>query len=218
MENLTMCFRYYSLYLARRNEKLRESLAFRVSLSLSFLYLSLFVVFIAVHVAFDVPYSSVAQTCLRGSAGLPLSAATRANIIIPVIVFTGVSLFFDALTANTLSQQQSEDGGVRRKKNYTIPLRATVFSALVVLPYVLIGFMLNLSEIPRPTGAKVTVFVALVMMAARCPLTSKLTFAAKQRLDEESRARRQEKERRHATAAKEQRMLEKKMRITETRV
>ena len=79
----------------------------------------------------------------------------------------------------------------------TIPVRATVLSALTLVPYLLMGCLLHVSGISQTTAGSCLALLALLVNAIRCPLSTAVTFAAKRRETESrylSRDRRQRKE------------------------
>lgn len=85
----------------------------------------------------------------------------------------------------------------------TIPVRATVLSALTLVPYLLMGCLLNISGIAQTTAGSCLALLALLVNAIRCPLSTAVTFAAKRRETESRFLSRNQRQRKEIESARE---------------
>ena len=99
------------------------------------------------------------------------------------------------------------------KSSYTIPVRALVLSALSIIPGFIMTFLIRAKIVPLDTGAIIAPFLPMSVSIIRCPLTIRLTFVAKTKKDAANRAMRQERERKFARRAREEREMEKAKRL-----
>ena len=94
-----------------------------------------------------------------------------------------------------------------------------MLSALTLLPYIVIGFLLSQSNISKAIAGASLATIAILMNAVRCPLTTLITFTAKKRADKATkfrlRLRRQKKE---IEDAKKEREFMRSTRVTESSI
>lgn len=148
-----------------------------------------------------IPFSQVAQTCTEGDSATLPSGVTKIVALAPIFAFPAISLCCDSLLVALIKK----DANMFSNKNkHTVPVRATVISAAIILPYVLIGIFLSMGKVGAVTGSKISVFIGAAMIAVRCPASAALTLVAKQKLDRRTRKERQERERNFARQSLEE--------------
>lgn len=209
------------MHLVMRNERLRQGKVLLGSVLVLVLVVIISVVHVLVHAYLELPFASSVQVCLgHGGGVVKTSPLSKAVIFAPVFAGLVISLTFDALIILKIRRQHSEaapaaaaaaENKSAKKKRYTVPVHATILSALSFLPYLAMLAILNAAKIPKDVISVIVTFISIGMIVVRCPLTAKLTFAAKARVDRESREQRQEKEREYARKAKEERERSAKM-------
>lgn len=91
-----------------------------------------------------------------------------------------------------------------KSPKYIIPLRAVLFSAILFLS-VLAGIAtMRMLKMNMGTSATIGTLIVVAINAFRCPLMTALTFSAKVKTDQESRAKRQERVRAWARKEREE--------------
>lgn len=106
-----------------------------------------------------------------------------------------------------LGLPRNRAGPLQRSKNaeYTIPIKAafTAVLLLFLMPLtLLLAYKLNLD---KETRNVISTLYVVVCNAARCPFQTAMTFSSKVRADQESKDKRQEREREWARMEMEER-------------
>lgn len=211
MSSMQFCvLRYYSILLTRRNVQLQERHALFVSLSVLLSCVLLYLASFLLHAMFGLSFSHFEEVCLRGRMMPSIPLYTVATQTVSLFAPAAVSLLFAFLIVVKIRQtvNSEEDGNTTRKKNYTIPVNATIMSVLTIALYVVLAIII-FKVMPSPTGIIVSTITTSGLLALRCPLITRLTFAAKYEVDKKSREQRQEREREEARKARDQREWER---------
>ena len=224
--------------LAHKNEHMNELLASKCSLSLILIHLGIFTIYNAYYIVSGLPYGSGSELCYLGEGAREVDAFAKMAAIIPVMCFSFVSIFVDVLIIRKLQNhvlsEEEDVGGIgnsrRRRRNrhqqitYNIPVQATLFSALTIVPYAAISVkttismpvlhihlipshqvLLALSSLNKKTSILVVMYISAILNAIRCPITVRVTYAAKVKKDNQTREKRQERERQLALAERNKR-------------
>ena len=170
----------------------------------------------------DLPYSIGNEVCLRGdNAGNPGALAKLPPI--PLSATAILSIVFDSLivfeTRKIEASFESFASGDRRlqkkrkaikKLIYSVPVRATVFSALTSVPIIVIAAMLFIAGMSKITISMTVFFNTLVIVATRSVVMTRAIFSNKKQEDLRSREERQRREREFALQEKIEREMKKR--------
>ena len=221
-----MCviFRYYKLKMVRLGTGLSNKACVMVSLSLIAAFLAVFVAYYAYLISEGRPFAVAAELCLRGpSEARDVGPVPKISSVLSTMVPPAVSLVSDVLILKNLGHVGIEDALAKdiisnKRNNYTVPVQATVLSALSFVPYIAIVLLLALLRSSKQIRTLDMMHVGAAVNAARFPLTARLTFVAKDMVDTTSRERRQEREREFARKAKREREEARRMALNQLAV
>lgn len=210
--------RYICLRLIRKNISLDDNYVCLISLLGLVLLIIYILSFLLIHHWLKAPFSLVTEVCLQGNLSRPLHPATALASIAPTLIFPLISLLFDALIVQLLNKGVAPLNQCRQEA--AIPIRATVLSALTLIPYLVIGGLLSNSGWSKTTAATCLVLIALTMNALRCSVTTFVTFSYKKQKEatekNHSRALRIQREIEYAQMTKAFRKEQNKDQTNET--
>lgn len=204
--------RWYSMLLARRNVIYNDSVsrivARRVFACFILIYLSAFTVLSALGETFAV----VIDNCnlrIIDTAQVKIAIARIAHSFVP-ITSAVIAIVFDFMiildtwrnpAVGDATSAKRNNAKKKKKKKYSIPICATLFSSMSLVP--------NLVMVAVFSGARwvepVAVMLGSLIQVTRCPLMTVMAMSAKVKTDVLNKTLRQELEREDARKAKEQR-------------
>ena len=128
------------------------------------------------------PYAVNVGLCMGGDSAVDTDAEANLSCRWPIVgtafIFTLFSVVFHILIVIDIVRGREKSLARNSRKKYClIPVRATVFSTLTVIPYFIIAFVLSFGIIPVSKGTTIIVLSGLTMNAVRNPMTIMLTFA-----------------------------------------
>lgn len=120
-----------------------------------------------------------------------------------------VTIFFNGLTLVLMKKSEAKVrlSSTKKKPTYTIPIRATLLSAIIFTLIVFALLCLGYFEISKRGSNAITTVIGATINAICCPLLVALTFSAKVRADLQDREKRQERVRKWAQEEREKRRV-----------
>ena len=170
----------------------------------SFVTLSLimsFVVYLMLDQYINECYHPVHSICLTGRRNwnFPIERTIASNVLVMILVFVSVSLdvrltFLIKKKVSNVStiedtSQNTNDNHALNEDILKVPIRATLFSALSVVPqvfFVIAQFFVNLSDM---TAFHLVVGLANILCAIRAPCSVQFTISQKREEDARERHR-----------------------------
>ena len=216
--SLIFLIRYFAIKLSHRNRMIDDRLALRISL----LVIALFLAFVSVYVLYRIsngqPYSFGTELCLRGdNAAAPARLAKLPSL--PVYAAAAVSILFDILVvseANKINHNHSLGNSRQQRQRKamkrlfcSVPVKATVFSALTSLPMVVMSVLMNLAKMPKETIVMAGLYLSVCVISLRPSITTRAIFAKKLKQDLRSREERRRREIEYAAEERAKREMRK---------
>ncbi|CAM6054870.1 unnamed protein product [Sphagnum tenellum] len=147
------------------------------------------------------PFSIIVETCMLGQEAVMPDARITLILMIPNTIFPIVTLILDATVVCLLRKKKPlshNEANKKVKPKYdTIPIRATVVSALQMFPSITVGAILKLLDLSPMSRAYVCMGVAMLFVTLRSPGVAFISFRYKRvrdtRRNEETKAMRLQK-------------------------